>query len=116
QMAQATATLGPTTGFIPITTRLEITLASASIVRATVGFLGAEGQIPSIYNNWLVIDDVEFDQGPPPPCLATQPPVLRLNSPQPGSIQTVQINEFILDYNVTTQDPFAQLTLNVTGP
>src|ERR1035437_8827391 len=115
QVATGTATLGPSdTYYIPIQTPLEVNVGSASLPRVTVGFLGAEGGNPSIFNNGLCFDDVEFDQGPPPPCPSTHNPALQVTKPASGTV--VQANEFILDYTATTPDPFAQVTLIATGP
>jgi hypothetical protein len=114
QIGQDTATLGPATdrNSIPIATPLEVTQSAGNIVSATVGFLGAETR--QIFNNALAVDDVEFDSaGPPPVCLATQPPTLSVNSPADGQIFLV--NSFTVDANATSVDPFATIQLDVTS-
>jgi hypothetical protein len=102
--------IGPSTGVIPIRTPLEVTLSSPVIARVTVGFNGAEPNIPRTFNNHLAIDDIEFDdQGPPPQCSATQPPTLMVNQPATGKV--VIENAFTFDGNITTSDPFATLEI-----
>ncbi len=115
QVDQATATLGPSVGPIPITTPLEVPSVPSlypQIVRVTVGFTDAEsGQG---FNNGLAVDDVEFDtQGPPPPCPSTQTPTLTVTSPKSGQI--FLYDRFTLEANVSTEDPFATVRLDVTG-
>ena len=61
QLGQATATLGPSGSFIPIATPLEVTLSSAGIVKATAGYLETEENSGVFLNNFLAVDDVEFD-------------------------------------------------------
>jgi hypothetical protein len=100
---------------VPIQTPLEVNVTSASIVRVTIDFQNAENpSTPQFWaNNHLVVDDVEFDQGPPPPCPATQAPILTLHSPTPGA--ETQVNEFILDYDAYSQDPYARIILQAVG-
>jgi hypothetical protein len=116
QVGEARVVIGSSPSGVPIQA-LEVSRPDAVIVRATVGFVEAEGSLPTLNNNFLVVDDVEFDiAGPPPPCLATQPPVVNFISPVPGTPHNnVQFNEFILEYDVMTEDPFARLTISVTG-
>ncbi len=113
QVAQSTATLGPGSGPIPIATPLEVTLSVASITRVTVGFQGAESTPAQIFNNGLAVDDVEFADGPPPPCPATVPPTLSVTSPRDG--QVFVANLFTLDASVTSPDPFATMRLDVSA-
>src|SRR4029450_1087858 len=96
----------------PIQTPLAITTPAATIVRVTVGV--ESGGAPS-FSNGLAIDDVEFDtSGPPPPCTPPQPPPVAL--PQPASGTTVQFNQFLLAFVVTSGDPFAVTTVTDSGP
>lgn len=106
--------IGPGTGAVPIATPLEIVDPSSSMVRVTVGFLGAEAPTPTIFNNALAVDDVEFDTGgPPPPCPSSTPPFLTVQAPIEGKI--VLANRFDLRATVGTPDPFATLRLDVAG-
>jgi hypothetical protein len=117
QLASSTATLGPSTGVIPVSVPIEVALPvpAGRIVRVTVGFLGAESPTPSMLNNGLAIDDLEFDvQGTPPTCSATQPPGLGVIAPVSGEI--VVQNAFTADVNLSTPDPFATIQVRATGP
>ena len=115
RVGNATAVLGPSTGVIPISTPLQIQMPHLGrIVRVTVSFLGAEAASPTMFNNSLAIDDVEFStQGPPPPCPSTQPPGIGLISPLDGQI--VVNNVFTVEANLVTQDPFATFQVSVLG-
>lgn len=114
QVAANTKVLGPSTGVIPISTPLEVTVPSATIVRVTAGFVGAESPNVVMFNNALAFDDLEFDdQGTAPACPATQPPLFTVAEPTNGKI--VIQNAFSLDANLTTPDPFATLQINAIG-
>jgi hypothetical protein len=114
QVASNTKVLGPSSNVIPISTPLEVTVPSATIVRVTAGFLGAEPPNVVMFNNALAFDDLEFDaQGPAPTCPATQPPTFTVSEPTNGKL--VIQNAFSLDANLTTPDPFATLQINATG-
>jgi hypothetical protein len=114
QVASNTKVLGPSSAVIPISTPLEVAVPSATIVRVTAGFLGAEPPNVVMFNNALAFDDLEFDdQGPAPTCPATQPPSFTVTEPTDGRI-LIQ-NAFSLDANLTTLDPFATLQINATG-
>ena len=109
-VGQQTAVLGPSTGPIPVQIPLEVTSAAANIRQITVGFASSDA-----FNNGLVLDDLAFDAaGPPPDCTAPVNPSVTLSQPQLNS--TVQINEFMLQGEVTTAAPLDQATLTVTGP
>jgi hypothetical protein len=115
-LGSATQTLGPASGVIPVSTPLEITVPGATplIFRVTVGFLGAESSAPSMFNNSLAVDDVEFDTvGKPPVCPSTQPPGIGMIAPVNGEI--VVQNAFTVDANVSTPDPFATIEVRATG-
>ncbi len=110
QVAQATAALGPSTGPIPINVPLQVVSSTPNIRKISIGFGAADA-----FNNGLVFDDLSIDTaGPTPVCTATQNPQVTLNAPPPGT--TVQINDFLLGGNVTTQTLLDQATLTVTGP
>ena len=112
QVAQASVTLGPNTTSTPIQTPLAITTSTATIVRVTVGI---ESSGAPSFTNGLALDDVEFDTaGPPPPCTSPQPPSVVLSQPAGGT--TVQFNQFILAFFVTSGDPFAVTTVTDSGP
>jgi hypothetical protein len=112
QVAQASVTLGPRTTPTPIQTPLAITAPTATIVRVTVGV--ESGGAPS-FSNGLAIDDVEFDTvGPPPPCTSPQLPTVVLFQPASGT--TVQFDQFVLAFAVTSGDPFAVATVTDSGP
>ena len=112
QVAQASVTIGPSTTSTPLQTPLAVTVPTATIVRVTVGV--ESGGAPT-FSNGLAIDDVEFDTaGPPPPCTATQPPTIALFQPVSGT--TVQFNQFLLQFVVTSGDPFAVATVTDSGP
>jgi len=115
QVGSATQILGPSTGVIPVATSLQVSVpVLPRIVRATVGFLGAEASPATIFNNSLVVDDIEFDtQGPPPACQATQPPGIGLIAPIDGLI--VVQNSFTVELNLVTPDPFATIQVSATG-
>lgn len=114
QLANDLKILGPSSGIIPIATPLEISLPSATVVRVTASFLGAEFQNPQVFNNGLAFDDIEFDdQGTAPQCPAVERPAFTVNEPVDG--RAVLENAFTLDANLTTPDPFATLQINVTG-
>jgi len=115
RVGNATVVLGPSTAVIPISTPLQIQLPHfARIVHVTVSFLGAEAASPTMFNNSLAVDDVEFStQGPPPTCPSTQPPGIGLISPQDGQI--VVSNVFTVEANLVTPDPFATLQISVLG-
>jgi hypothetical protein len=114
QIAADLRILGPSTDVIPIATPLEVNVPSATVVRVTASFLGAESQNPQIFNNGLAFDDLEFDdQGSAPRCQATQLPAFAVNEPTEGRV--VLQNAFTLDANLTTPDAFATLQINVTG-
>jgi hypothetical protein len=113
----ATHTLGPSSGVIPVSTPFEITMPFTfpRIVRVTVSFLGAEAPSPTMFNNSLTVDDVEFDtEGSPPTCPATQPPGIGMIAPFDGEI--VVQNAFTVDVNISTPDPFATIQIRATGP
>jgi hypothetical protein len=115
QVAQTTQNLGPSTGPIPVSTSLEVMRSPAAIRRVTLGFVGAEASPAAMFNNGIVVDDVEFDAaGPPPPCPATQPPGIGLIEPIDG--QVVLKNLLTVRANLTTPDPFATLRIVITGP
>lgn len=109
-VGQQTAVLGQSTGPIPVQIPLEVTSAAANIRQITVGFASSDA-----FNNGLVLDDLAFDAaGPPPDCTAPVNPSVTLSQPHLNS--TVQINEFMLQGEVTTAAPLDQATLTVTGP
>ena len=82
----------------------------ADIRQIVVGFAS-----PDVFNNGLVIDDLQFDAvGPPPVCTALLDPKVTLAQPQANT--TVQINEFLLQGNVTTAALLDKATLTVAGP
>jgi len=115
RVATATAVLGPSTAVIPVSTPLQVVLPLASIVRVTVGFLGAESTAPTMFNNSLTVDDVEFNvQGGPPVCPSTVPPGVTLLSPVDNSI--VVKNEVTVEANLATADPNATLQVTATSP
>jgi hypothetical protein len=115
QVVQATQNIGPSTGPISISTPLQVMRSPAVIRRVTLGFTGAEASTPSMFNNGLAIDDVEFDAaGPPPACPATQPPGIGLIEPIDG--QVVLKNLLTVRANLATPDPFANLRIVATGP
>jgi hypothetical protein len=115
QVAQATQNIGPSTGPIPVSTPLQVMRSPATIRRVTFGFTGAEASIPTMFNNGLVVDDVEYDAvGPPPSCPATQPPGIGLIEPIDGQI--VLKNLLTIRANLITPDPFATLRIVITGP
>jgi len=112
QVAQASITLAPSTTSTPIQTPIAVTAPTATIVRVTVGI--ESGGAPT-FSNGLAIDDLEFDTaGPPPPCTAPQPPTVELLQPASGT--TVQFNQFLLAFVVTSGDPFAVTTVTDSGP
>lgn len=111
QVAERSVPLAPSPAPTPIQTPIEITTATAVIVRVTVGV--ESGGAPS-FSTGLAIDDVEFDVvGPPPPCTATQDPTVSITQPVSGT--TVQFNQFLLAFVVTTGDPFAVTTVTDAG-
>jgi len=115
QLGHTTATIGPSTGVIPVNTPLQIGLpVLPRIDRVTVGFLGAEGATPTMFNNGLVVDDIQFTSaGQPPTCPATQPPGIGLIAPTDGEI--VVTNSFTVEANLTTPDPFATLQVSASS-
>lgn len=111
-VGQRSVTLPINTAPTPIQSPLEITTATAVIVRVTVGV--ESNGVPS-FSNGLAIDDVEFDVvGPPPPCTATQAPTVTILQPANGT--TVQFNQFVIAFMVSSGDPFAVTTLTDAGP
>ena len=115
EIAQAVVSIGPSNGPIPISTPLEVKVPTPTIYRVTAAFLRAETPSPTMFNNGLAFDDIEFDDlGTAPQCPATQPPAFTVNEPTDGKI--VLQNAFTLDANLTTPDPFATLQINATGP
>jgi hypothetical protein len=111
QVATVSATLAPSTSAVPIQTPLQITTATATIVRVTVGV--ESGGQPS-FTNGLALDDIEYDTvGPPPPCPATVNPTVFINQPTAGT--NVQFNQFTLQFFVFSQDPFVTTTVTDAG-
>jgi hypothetical protein len=111
QVGQASATLGPNTAPTNIQTPLEVSVSTATITRITVG-IESGGTVS--FTNGLAIDDMEFDtSGPPPVCTATLDPTVSVTQPSNG--QTVQFNQFLLAFRVTTGDPFATTTVTDAG-
>ncbi|PZR85857.1 MAG: hypothetical protein DLM68_10490, partial [Hyphomicrobiales bacterium] len=109
QIAQQTVILGPSAGSIPVQVPLEVTSVSPNIRQIVIGFAASDA-----FNNGLAFDDLSFDTaGSPPDCTATANPTVVMS--QPASNTTVQINEFFLQGQVTTQTPLDQATLTVTG-
>lgn len=107
EVGSAVTTLSPSSSPQPIDRPIEVSSASANIVRAAVSFSPG-----TMFTNWLAIDDVEFD-ATLPICFNTQPPVVTLNSRL--NAQRVQINAFIPQGNIATQTPLESATLIVTG-
>lgn len=84
----ATATFPPSPSPTPIRTPLEVTTGADRITRLEVTLAGG-------FNNGLAVDDVEFTAaGPPPPCNATDVPLVRMDLPRSGL--EVHNDEFIL--------------------
>ncbi len=63
-VAQATTTLSSSTTPQPIRTLLEVISSSANITSARVSYTGALVSPPTVYNNFLAIDDVEVYASP----------------------------------------------------
>jgi hypothetical protein len=61
-VGESTATLGPSTGPIPVQVPLEVNLPAPRIREIVVGFASADA-----FNNGLVFDDLEFSTAGPPP-------------------------------------------------
>lgn len=80
----ATAPMGPSSGRIPISIPLEIISDQPDLDHATLGFLSAENS--GGVNNYLAVDDVEFEGLPPPPCNGA--PIVAINSPADGALIT----------------------------
>ena len=98
---------------IPIRTSLEIISANANITRALVQLLFPDGSVA--VTGGLAVDDVEFDiTGPPPPCPTTQSPTVTLTRPING--QTVQINAFLIQSEISTTAPLEDARVIVIGP
>jgi hypothetical protein len=115
---QASVVLNPSSAPIPVQAPLEINSAAANIRQLVLTFSANPGQLA--FNNGLVIDDVEFNTaGAPPACGTTASPLVTLIQPprnvQTPQIQTVQINEFMLQGEVNTWVPLDEGTLTVTG-
>ena len=73
ELGQATTTLATNSSAIPIRVPLEVCLTQAGILRATVSFAGAELAVPQAVNNFLAVDDVEFDASTGTAALAVNP-------------------------------------------
>src|SRR5262245_1048862 len=107
-VGESTATLGPSTGPIPVQVPLEVNLPAPRIREIVVGFASADA-----FNNGLVFDDLEFSTaGPPPVCTAQHDPTVQVLPPGNAN---VQINEFILQGKVTSEAPLDLATLTVTA-
>ena len=112
-LSTKTATLGPSTGPIPITIPMEVSLPTSLIARVTVGFgLDANGQ--PMFNNGLSIDDLEFDTaGPAPTCPTAQAPFFTLTSPANG--QFVSQNRFTVEGSLPSANQDATFRIEVHG-
>jgi hypothetical protein len=113
-LAEATATLGPSAGPIPIRMPLRVDVPTGNIRRVIIKFVSAVPGTTAL-NQHLAVDDVEFDaSGPPPVCESTRTPLATLDQPLGG--QTVQRNEFLLRGEISAVTPLEEATLQVTGP
>jgi uncharacterized repeat protein (TIGR01451 family) len=92
-------------------TGVSWTPRASGTTQALLGVTFGVSNFVAVGNNQIIL---QSGGQVPPPCPATQAPVLQLNRPLGN--QSVQVNEFILDYEVSTPDPFAQVTWTVTGP
>jgi hypothetical protein len=112
-VGQATAVLNASNSPLPVQTPLLIDMPVAVIREITVSLVEPGGVI---FNNSVVIDDVEFDAvGTAPPCATNQSPTVTLS--QPLFNQEVDVNEFTLRGQASTAVPLDSATLRVTnGP
>lgn len=108
-LGSATANLNSSFNVQPIRTPLEFNSPVANIRSVKINFL--QSNFPTAN---LALDDVEFDSsGGPPPCPTPVLPTVTLSLPANGD--TVQVNTFILQGQITTGDPLATITTTVTG-
>jgi len=109
-VSQTSAVLPASNTPIPVQTPLEINIATPAIVEVLVTLSSVGG----IFNNSLVIDDVEFDTtGSAPPCTTQQAPLVALTEPPNGEV--VQVNLFTLQGAVLTPIPLDTATMTVTN-
>ncbi|HST12236.1 MAG TPA: hypothetical protein VLL05_17815 [Terriglobales bacterium] len=113
-ISQTSAVLNASNLPIPVQTPLQIDTPAPAMRQVTVSF--SSGSNGLVFNNGLVIDDVEFDSaGSSPACGTTVRPSVAMSQPMSG--ETVEVNEFTLQGSVVTPVPLDAARLTVTnGP